>query len=154
MKEERFKIPFIWALVIGIIIIVIMGLTIKSLNNSISYYNKNYQYVPEGKTSFYCDSGQQSMCYEKSEYILKYDTKTESATTCNALQGYQAVCVKGNTYTSCQDNQIPFCVDKDQSWATCQSGQQATCLDKTKQATWDGNYVINCPVGYISTCTK
>jgi len=152
-KPRNYKKALIWVSVVAGFIILVMGLMIHSLNNSVSYYSENYQYVPEGKTSFYCESGQQYLCYDNNYYAIAYDPKTESVAQCNLLKDEQAGCINQNQqFTFCQSSQIPVCIDEDQSWTACSTGSRATCLDKSKSATWDGNYASPCPVGQSATC--
>lgn len=152
-KKDVWKIILIVWAVISILSIFGMYNVIKSQSSSLSNMYSTYQYVPEGNQGFYCEKGQSYTCYDKNEYAMTYDPKTDSIAKCNALKNEQATCLGSTQQVSyCSSDQYSICVDKDQSYTTCGAGEQATCNTKGLYAIFNGQYSYSCNAGQVAWC--
>ena len=152
-KRDVLKtILIVWA-VLSVVILFGMYQTIKGQSASLSDVYKNYQFVPEGSQGFNCEKGQSYTCYDKDEYTITYDPKTDSVAKCNSLKNEQATCLGSSQQVSyCSSNQYSICVDKDQSYATCGAGEQATCNTKGLYAIFTGSSSYSCNSGQVAYC--
>lgn len=151
-KDIWKTILIVWA-ILSIITILIMSNTLKNRNLNLQDMYKNYQYVPEGSQGFYCDKGQQYLCYDEDEYAISYDPKTENIAQCNALKNEQATCLDQNQQISyCEKDQYSICVGKDQSYRTCGAGEVAQCHTKGLYEIFTGDSSYSCNVGQYASC--
>jgi len=149
------RILIVWAF-ISILTIFVMYSVIKSQISSYESMRdsyKEFQFVPEGSQGFYCEKGQSYTCYDKNEYAMVYDPKTDSVVKCNALKNEQATCLGSTQQVSyCSSDQYSICVDKDKPYTTCGVGEVATCHTKGLYAIFTGHNSYSCNAGEVAWC--
>jgi len=155
-KKDNLKIILIIWAVISILVILTMYNIIKGQDSYLQDMYKTYQYVPEGKQGFYCDTSQQYLCYDKNQYAVSYDPKTDSIAQCNILQNQQATCVTSTNgqmnYAQCKSGEYPYCIPEGRSWQVCNAGEIATCNTKGLYAIFSGSSSYSCNAGETAYC--
>jgi hypothetical protein len=128
-----------------------------------------------------CPTGQEKWCVDKTSSIsicksgeqnICYDTRLQSATTCNLAEnliatcvsndykrhtnceaGQQATCIKEGSYcNNCDTGYYSSCIKSGTSCNTCDTGFQSECIDKTKWGVWTGTYFSYCNAGQTANC--